>query len=95
MPHTPLTWADLAARPRPVADATIAYGDDAMQKVDVWLPAGKGPHPVVLMVHGGCWQTSIADRAEFDNYYIENWSLNLDFKILVLTVLAVLRSAED
>ncbi|TPG34235.1 sugar transferase [Mycobacterium hodleri] len=46
-------------------------------------------------VHGLRGQTSIADRAEFDNYYIENWSLNLDFKVLLLTVLAVLRSAED
>jgi exopolysaccharide biosynthesis polyprenyl glycosylphosphotransferase len=46
-------------------------------------------------VHGLRGQTSIADRADFDNYYIENWSLTLDFKILLLTVLAVLRSAED
>jgi exopolysaccharide biosynthesis polyprenyl glycosylphosphotransferase len=46
-------------------------------------------------VHGLRGQTSIADRAEFDNYYIENWSLRLDFRILILTVLAVLRSAED
>ena len=27
----------------------------------------RGPHPVVLMVHGGCWQTEIADRT------IMNW----------------------
>lgn len=46
-------------------------------------------------VHGLRGQTSIADRAEFDNYYIENWSLRLDFRILVLTVLAVFRSVED
>ena len=46
-------------------------------------------------VHGLRGQTSIADRAEFDNYYIENWSLLLDIKILLLTVLAVLKSAED
>ncbi|WP_183468846.1 sugar transferase [Mycolicibacterium iranicum] len=46
-------------------------------------------------VHGLRGQTSIADRAEFDNYYIENWSLILDFKILVLTVLAVLRNPEE
>lgn len=45
-------------------------------------------------VHGLRGQTSIADRAEFDNYYIENWSLLLDLKILLLTVIAVLRSAE-
>lgn len=46
-------------------------------------------------VHGLRGQTSIADRAEFDNYYIENWSLRLDFRILVLTVLAVFRGVED
>ncbi|RAV08776.1 sugar transferase [Mycolicibacterium sp. GF69] len=46
-------------------------------------------------VHGLRGQTSIADRAEFDNYYIENWSLLLDFKIMILTVLAVLRPTEE
>ncbi len=46
-------------------------------------------------VHGLRGQTSIADRAEWDNYYIDNWSLLLDIKILLLTVLAVLRPPED
>jgi exopolysaccharide biosynthesis polyprenyl glycosylphosphotransferase len=45
-------------------------------------------------VHGLRGQTSIADRAEWDNYYIENWSLMLDLKILALTIPAVLRGAE-
>ncbi|WP_445193339.1 alpha/beta hydrolase family protein [Sphingomonas sp. Tas61C01] len=63
---TLLTWDDLAKRKHPVASATIAYGRDAMQKVDLWLPKGKGPFPVVLMVHGGCWQSSIADRRLMD-----------------------------
>lgn len=58
-----LTWDDLATRPKEKADATLSYGPDHLQKVDVWVPAGPGPHPVVLMVHGGCWQTSIADRS--------------------------------
>lgn len=61
-----LTWADLKARPRPTPDASIAYGTDALQKADLWLPAGKGPHPVVVMVHGGCWQSDIADRTLMD-----------------------------
>ena len=61
-----LTWKDLAARPKAKPDATFAYGSDHMQKVDLWVPAGPGPHPVVLMVHGGCWQTSIADRSIMD-----------------------------
>jgi len=64
--HRPLVWHDLTSRPRPTCDVTIAYGPDSMQKVDVWLPQGAGPHPTVLMVHGGCWQTEIADRRLMD-----------------------------
>ena len=62
-----LKWPDLTNRTKPTADATIAYGTDQMQKVDIWLPKArpgeKGPFPVVVMVHGGCWTTSIADRS--------------------------------
>ena len=42
-------------------------------------------------VNGLRGQTSIADRVEWDNYYIRNWSLGLDFKIMMLTVAEVLR----
>src|SRR5205823_12491018 len=42
-------------------------------------------------VHGLRGDTSIADRARFDNYYIENWSLWQDAVILVRTVGAVAR----
>ena len=45
-------------------------------------------------VHGLRGQTSLAERVEWDNYYIANWSLGLDLKILVLTILALVRSAE-
>jgi exopolysaccharide biosynthesis polyprenyl glycosylphosphotransferase len=45
-------------------------------------------------VHGLRGQTSIADRVEWDNYYIQNWSLALDMKILLLTVPAVMRGAD-
>ena len=45
-------------------------------------------------VHGLRGQTALADRVEWDNHYIENWSLGLDVKILVMTVAAVLRRAE-
>jgi exopolysaccharide biosynthesis polyprenyl glycosylphosphotransferase len=42
-------------------------------------------------VNGLRGQTSIADRIEWDNYYIQNWSLALDLRILALTVVEVLR----
>jgi exopolysaccharide biosynthesis polyprenyl glycosylphosphotransferase len=45
-------------------------------------------------VHGLRGQTSLADRVEWDNYYIAHWSLGLDVKILVMTVTALFRNAE-
>jgi lipopolysaccharide/colanic/teichoic acid biosynthesis glycosyltransferase len=36
-------------------------------------------------------QTSISDRVEWDNYYIENFSLWLDLKILLRTIPAALK----
>jgi exopolysaccharide biosynthesis polyprenyl glycosylphosphotransferase len=41
-------------------------------------------------VQGLRGQTSLSDRVEWDNYYIENWSLWLDLKILCLTIPAVI-----
>jgi len=45
-------------------------------------------------VHGLRGKTSLRDRVEWDNYYIENWSLGLDLKILVMTLAAILQRAE-
>jgi exopolysaccharide biosynthesis polyprenyl glycosylphosphotransferase len=45
-------------------------------------------------VHGLRGNTSLADRIEWDNYYIENWSLWLDLKIALMTIVAVFRGAE-
>jgi exopolysaccharide biosynthesis polyprenyl glycosylphosphotransferase len=44
-------------------------------------------------VHGLRGDTSIADRARFDNFYIENWSMWGDVKILLRTVGQVLGAA--
>jgi exopolysaccharide biosynthesis polyprenyl glycosylphosphotransferase len=45
-------------------------------------------------VHGLRGQTSLAERVEWDNYYIAHWSLGLDLKILLLTFAALFRHAE-
>jgi exopolysaccharide biosynthesis polyprenyl glycosylphosphotransferase len=42
-------------------------------------------------VHGLRGQTSIADRVEWDNWYIQNWSLRLDLRIVAMTIAEVLR----
>jgi exopolysaccharide biosynthesis polyprenyl glycosylphosphotransferase len=46
-------------------------------------------------IHGLRGETSLADRVEWDNHYIENWSLWLDLKIVLLTVPAVIRAARE
>jgi len=37
-------------------DAVLRYADHADGILDVHLPQGPGPHPVVLLVHGGFWK---------------------------------------
>jgi len=43
-------------------------------------------------INGLRGQTSLSDRINWDNYYIQNWSLGLDVKILLLTLAAVFRA---
>jgi acetyl esterase/lipase len=62
-----MKWSDLYGRPKPTASARIAYGALPQQVGDLWLPDGPGLHPLVLMIHGGCWTKSIA------NLEIMNW----------------------
>ena len=54
-------WPDLMGRPLPKATARIAYGPDALQVAEVWRPDGRGPFPTVLMIHGGCWLSGLAN----------------------------------
>jgi hypothetical protein len=42
-------------------------------------------------VNGLRGQTSIADRVEWDNHYIQNWSLGLELRTLLLTIAEVMR----
>ena len=44
-------------------------------------------------VQGLRGQTSLSDRVEWDNYYIENWGLLLDLKIVLMTIPALLGRA--
>jgi acetyl esterase/lipase len=66
-----LTWDDLRARPRPQPTRIVPYGPDPLQYAQLWLPEGPGPYPVVVLIHGGCWTTSIADLT-YCNYAAED-----------------------
>jgi lipopolysaccharide/colanic/teichoic acid biosynthesis glycosyltransferase len=46
-------------------------------------------------VHGLVGTTSIRDRTDYDNVYIEQWSLWLDLRIMLLTLPAVLSDRLD
>ena len=46
----------LTEPPPPDADARIVYGPEPLQFGDLRLPRGPGPHPLVVVVHGGYWQ---------------------------------------
>lgn len=46
-------------------------------------------------VNGLRGQTSIAERIEWDNWYIQNWSLGLDLLAVALTPLAILRTTSE
>jgi acetyl esterase/lipase len=34
---------------------TYSYGPDRSQRADLHLPSGPGPHPVMVLIHGGSW----------------------------------------
>jgi acetyl esterase/lipase len=55
----PISFSELLERARASADVRIAYGERDLEYGELWLPEGPGPHPVVAMIHGGCWQASL------------------------------------
>lgn len=49
----------------------IAYGEADEQRLDLYLPSGRGPHPVVVYIHGGGWWSgskSNTSRAEIEQF---------------------------
>ena len=51
----PMTLDDYLALSGPAPTATIAYGSAPSQFAELFRPAGAGPFPVLVLVHGGCW----------------------------------------
>jgi acetyl esterase/lipase len=47
---------EVNALPASPPDRTLAYGDDPNQFGQLFLPQGRGPFPVAVVIHGGCWK---------------------------------------
>jgi acetyl esterase/lipase len=56
----PVSAENILSTPQPPPDERVAYGADPNQFLEVRLPRTKGPHSVLLNVHGGFW------RAKYD-----------------------------
>jgi exopolysaccharide biosynthesis polyprenyl glycosylphosphotransferase len=75
--------------PRPERPEFVEYFGEHVRRYDARHRVKSGITGWA-QVHRLRGKTSISDRVEWDNYYIENFSLWLDLKILVLTIPEVL-----
>jgi acetyl esterase/lipase len=55
-----MTPQDLRALPSKAPDQRITYGEDSSQYGELRVPSGGGPHPVVTLIHGGCFKAAYA-----------------------------------
>jgi acetyl esterase/lipase len=55
-----MTPQDLSSIPTAGPDHRIPYGEDSSQYGELRLPAGPGPHPVAVLIHGGCFKAAYA-----------------------------------
>ena len=55
-----MTPRDLVSLPARAPDRRVAYGDDSSQYGELRVPSGSGPHPVVVLIHGGCFKAAYA-----------------------------------
>jgi len=67
IPAVPMKLADYMALGGPAPNATFAYGASASQYAELFLPAGTGPFPVAVLVHGGCWTKEFGGIAQLRN----------------------------
>lgn len=58
-PLTPPSYIAGSIRPIAAPTRTIRYGASERQQVDLYLPRGRGPFPVAILIHGGCWSASL------------------------------------
>ena len=60
-----MTPEEMAALPSRPPDRRIAYGSDSSQYGELRIPVGTGPHPLVVLIHGGCFKAAYATAHYF------------------------------
>jgi acetyl esterase/lipase len=63
----PMKLADYLALAGPTPTATYAYGKAPSQYAELFIPAGRGPFPVAVLVHGGCWTKEFGGIGQLRN----------------------------
>lgn len=63
----PMKLADYLALNGPAPTATFAYGSAPSQYAELFRPAGAGPFPVAVLVHGGCWTIKFGGITQMRN----------------------------
>lgn len=51
---------ELQALPSQPPDHRLPYGSDSSQHGELRVPGGPGPHPVAVLIHGGCFKAAYA-----------------------------------
>ncbi len=64
IPEHRLSVQEFQAIPYAAPDHRLAYGTTASQIGELRIPTGNGLHPVVLLIHGGCWKQPYASLQE-------------------------------
>ena len=54
-----LSFQDILAMPSGATAQRITYGSAPQQFGDLYLPKRAGQHPLVIMIHGGCWRADL------------------------------------
>jgi acetyl esterase/lipase len=76
--QAPMSWPEFRSLASVEADHRVAYGSGPYAFGELYLPEAAGPHPLAIVVHGGCWQ-SIADvsyMSRFSRFLAESgWAV--------------------
>ncbi len=54
-----LSFQDILGRAQGLHGTRIAYAPDPLQFGELWLPKTPGRHPLIVMIHGGCWRADL------------------------------------